>query len=190
MDRLVLRTLPVALLLIALPHAAARAQSADAMRLQMPGAQHKAIAAMAGTWSGQMKIWNSLTPQAPPFEMQEQTETKTILGGRFLLEEATGSMMGTPVRRMSILGFDNVKRVYTLTFYSSMDTATNNAEGSFDEAGRVLTMRGVFTEPQGQVPFRNVLRIENDDAHVFESYRIFPDGRELKVIEERMTRVK
>jgi hypothetical protein len=71
-----------------------------------------------------------------------------------------------------------------------MGTATNTATGGFDAAGKVLTLRGEFDQPDGRTPFKNVIRIESDDVHVFESYRIYPDGKELKLIEETFTRVR
>ncbi len=160
------------------------------MRLMMPGPEHRALAAMAGKWTGRMKVWNSMTPQAPPLEATEDVEVRTALGGRFVIEEARSSMMGMPMQRIAIIGYDNLQKAYTLTFYSSMETATNTATGAFDTSGKVLTLRGEFTEPQGKAPFKNVTRIEGDDARVFESYRIFPDGREVKVIEERLTRAR
>src|SRR5262245_58717666 len=92
------------------------AQSADSRRLMMPGPGHALFTRMAGTWVGTMKVWNSLTPQAPPFESRETIDTRVTLDGRFLVEEARGSMFGMTTGRMSILGFDNVKQVYTLTF--------------------------------------------------------------------------
>jgi Protein of unknown function (DUF1579) len=155
-----------------------------------PGEQHKVFAKMAGKWTGRMKVWSSAAPTAPPLEATEETETRVILGGRFAYEEAKGSMMGMPMQRVSILGYDNYRKVYTLVFYSSMGTATNTATGGFDAAGKVLTLRGEFDEPDGRTPFKNVIRIESDDVHVFESYRIHPDGKELKLIEEIFTRVK
>lgn len=162
----------------------------EAMRLMMPGEAHKILGAMAGKWTGRMKVWSSAAPSQPPLESTEESETRLMLGGRFAYEEAKGSLMGMAMQRVSILGYDNYKKVYTLVFYSSMDTATNTASGSLDAAGKVLTLRGEFDEPAGKTPFKNVIRIESDDLHVFESYRIYPDGRELKLIEETFTRVK
>lgn len=66
----------------------------------------------------------------------------------------------------------------------------NFATGTVDANGNLLTLRGEFDEPNGKSPFKNVIRFENEDLRVFESYKIFPDGREVKVVEEIYTRVK
>lgn len=176
----------------AAPAASTNANSAmqAMMKRMMPGEGHKIFATMAGKWRGTMKVWNSARPDAPPLESPTESESKLVLGGRFVLEEATGTLMRMPMQRMSLLGHDNATNQYTLVFYSSMDTATNTANGTMDSTGKIITLRGEFLEPEGKVPFKNIIHIESDDVHVFESYRIMPDGKELKLIEQTMTRVK
>jgi hypothetical protein len=162
----------------------------EMMKRMMPGEGHKSFASMTGKWRGTMKIWSSARPDAPPLESATESESKLVLGGRFVLEEATGTVMRMPMQRMSILGYDNATNQYTLIFYSSMETATNIANGTADSTGKVLTLRGEFFEGGSKVPFRNVIRLDSDDVHVFESYRTMPDGKELKLVEQVMTRVK
>jgi hypothetical protein len=77
-----------------------------------------------------------------------------------------------------------------LVFYSSLGTATDTASGTYDGIKKTLVVRGEFDGPGGKEPFKNVIRIESDDVHVFESYKILPDGSEVRVIEETFTRVK
>lgn len=160
------------------------------MKLMMPGERHTIFGRMVGKWSCKLKVWNTAAPSAPPMEFSEESESKLGLGGRFLVEESKGTMMGMPMQRMSVLGYDNYKKIYTLTFYSSMDTATNTASGTFDADGKVLTLRGEFDEPQGKNRFKNVISIQSDDVRVFESYKILADGKEWKALEETYTRVK
>ena len=162
----------------------------EMMRRMMPGEGHKIFASMVGKWHGTMRVWSSARPEAPPLESSTESESKLVLGGRFVLEEATSTVMRMPMQRMSMLGYDNATNEYTLAFYSSMETATNIATGTADETGKIITLRGEFLEPDGKAPFKNVIRLDRDDVHVFESYRIMPDGRELKLVEQVMTRVK
>jgi len=162
----------------------------EMMKRMMPGEGHKIFATMMGKWTGVLKVWNSAAPTAPPVESATEAETKSIFGGRYVVTESKGTLMRMPMQRMAILGYDNLTKVYTLVFFSSMETATNIATGTLDADGKVLTLRGEFDEPQGKYPFKNVIRMDSEDVHVFESYRIMPDGRELKLIEEMNTRVK
>jgi hypothetical protein len=98
--------------------------------------------------------------------------------------------MRMPMQRMSLLGFDNFTKTYTLIFFSSMETSTNIATGTLSADGKTLTLRGEFNEPQGKYGFKNVIRLESDDIHIFESYKTMADGTDLKIIEQVSTRVK
>ena len=169
---------------------AADAATREMMKRMMPGDAHKIFARMVGKWRGTMRIWNSSQPDAPPMESATESESRLVLGGRFVLEEASGTVMRMPMQRMSILGYDNALEQYTLIFYSSFETATNTAMGTANADGNVITLRGEFDEPEGKAPFKNIMRLENEDVHVFESYKILPDGKELKLVEQVMTRVK
>jgi hypothetical protein len=162
----------------------------EAMRLMMPSDGHKIFDKLAGKWTGKLKIWSGTAPTQPPMESNSDSESKLVLGGRYLIEESKGTVMRMPMQRMSVLGYDNFKKVYTLVFFSSLETATNIATGTLDAPGKVLILRGEFDGPQGKEPFKNVIRFDNDDVHTFESYKIMPDGREIKLIEETSTRVK
>jgi hypothetical protein len=161
----------------------------EMMKLMMPSEGHKPFAKMTGKWTAKMKIWNSAALTQPPMESTEETECKLVLGGRFLVEEAKGKMFGMPSERLSLLGYDNFTKKYTQIFYSSMGTATNVAEGVFDASGKILTLRGEFDDPSGKYPFKNVIRLDGDDMHTFESYKVLPDGKELKIIEGTFKRV-
>jgi hypothetical protein len=162
----------------------------EMMKRMMPGEGHKVFARMVGKWRGTMRVWSSAQPDAPPAESATESESRLVLGGRFVLEEASGMLMRMPMQRMSILGYDNARGQYTLTFYSSFDTATNTASGTANAEGNIITLSGEFNEPAGKEPFKNIIRFEGDDVHIFESYKILPDGKELKLIEQVMKRVQ
>jgi hypothetical protein len=168
----------------------ASAEMQQMIKRMAPGEGHKIFARMAGKWRGTLRVWNSAQPDAQPMESATESESRLVLGGRFVVEEATGTVMRMPMHRMSVLGYDNLTQQYTLTFYSSLETATNSASGVANAENNAITLRGEFDEPQGKVPFRNVIRFEDDDTQRFESYRLMQDGRELKLIEQVMTRVK
>ncbi len=175
------------------PSKAASSQQAamqEYMKYMMPSERHQVFAKMAGKWQGKMKLWNGENPSQPPSESSDESEAKLQHGGRFLLEESKGTIMGMPSQRTSLIGYDNHKKVYTQVFYSNMATATNIAQGTLDASGKVLTLFGEFDDPSGKYKFKNVIRLQSDDVHIFESYRIRPDGTEHRAIEGVFTRVK
>jgi len=169
--------------------AAPNAAMMEAFKLAQPSEAHKVLALMAGKWTGKLNITDPSGTQ-PPMESTEEADSRLMLGGRYLVGEARGTLMGMPMQRMSVLGYDNFKKIYTLVFYSSMGTATDTAVGTYDASKKTLTLRGVFDGPGGKEPFKNVVRIESDDVHVFESYKVLKDGSEVKVIEEVFMRQK
>lgn len=108
----------------------------EMMKRMMPGEGHKVLAGMTGKWAGTMKMWNSTTPTAPPIESKTQSETKSILGGRFVLTESVGTIMRMPFQHIGVLGYDNATKLYTQVFYSNMGTATNIATGTVSDDGK------------------------------------------------------
>jgi len=149
----------------------------EMMNRMMPGKHHRIFAAMTGNWRGTMRIWSLTRPEAPPVESQTESRRRLVLGNRFVLEEATGSVMRMPMDRMSILGYDNETHRYTLIFYSNMETATNIASGTADQTGKILTLRGESFAEGGKVPFKNIIHLEGDDVHFSSRIASCPTAR-------------
>src|SRR5205809_928011 len=80
------------------------------MKMGAPGDQHKWLSSFEGNWNIAVKSW--MDPAKPPQESTGTCESKMVLGGRFLHQECTGSMMGMPFNGMGITGYDNMKKKY------------------------------------------------------------------------------
>jgi len=159
------------------------------MRLSTPGEPHKLLTKLAGSWTTSTRIW--MDPTQPPSESSGKCSGKLTFGGRFVLGECEGTMMGQPTRSLMILGHDNFKKVFEMAVIVDNSTSLLTSTGTLDESGKVLTLRGTMEDPfAGKRAVRNVIRIESDDKHVFEAYDTLPDGKEFKVIEGVYTRVK
>jgi hypothetical protein len=63
-------------------------------KLATPGAPHKLLESMTGSWRTHTKSW--MEPGTPPVESEGTCEQKMLLGGRYLQQEFKGDMMGTP----------------------------------------------------------------------------------------------
>ena len=50
-----------------------------------PGAQHKMLETMAGSWETKVKTWPQ--PGMPPMESTGSSQAKMIMGGRFLQDQ-------------------------------------------------------------------------------------------------------
>ena len=122
----------------------------------------------------------------------EETASATrvmILEGRVLLEEYSGSMMGTPFTGRGMLGFDNVSGKYWGTWNDSMSTGIMFMEGSCDEKGS-CRYTGTWNDPikKGPVTWRFMYSWPKPNVQVLHIYGPGRDGKEMKMMEMTYTR--
>jgi hypothetical protein len=150
-----------------------------------PGAPHKLLESMAGSWDTKMKSW--MEPGQQPFESTGTCEQKMILGGRYLHQEFNGDMMGTPFKGIGISGYDNHIKKYVSTWIDSMSTSIFYFEGEAD--GKTIIEECSHDDPvKGPMTWRSVTRILDENTHVFEMYGAQAGGKEEKMLEITYTR--
>ena len=107
------------------------AEKAEAMKKMeaaaTPGAAHRALNDLVGTWKAEVKCW--MEPGQAPEVSQATAETNWILDGHFLEEEFHGEMMGKPFTGRSLLGYDNTKQKFNSVWVSDMQTSMFTSEG-------------------------------------------------------------
>jgi Protein of unknown function (DUF1579) len=159
------------------------------MKLGTPGPQHKVLAGMTGSWS--TKTSSCMEPGKPAMESTGTSEQKMILGGRFLQQEFTGEMMGSPFHGIGITGYDNHKKKYVSTWMDSMGTGILYFEGTAGADGKTITQEGRFDDPiKGPMNWRSMTRLVDDNTHVFEMFGTDKSGKEEKMMEITYTRKK
>jgi len=171
--------------------AAAEAAAMEAyMKLNAPGEPHRMLAGLAGEWALEVKSWTA--PGAPPSVSQATCVNKLVMGGRFVQEDVTGTMMDTPFAGMSLTGYDNIKKKYVGIWVDSMTTGIFRSEGDYDASTKAMTFTGTSFDPMAgkDVQVRTVTRFESPGRHVFEWYAPGPDGKEMKSMEITYTRQK
>jgi hypothetical protein len=156
-------------------------------KLATPGAGHKLLAGMAGSWKATTRCW--MAPDQPPQESTGACEQKMILGGRFLQQEFTGDMMGTPFTGIGITGYDNHTKKYISTWMDSMGSGILYFEGTAGADGKTITQQSRHDDPfRGPMKWRSVTRIVDDNTHEFEMYSSDKSGKEEKMMEITYTR--
>jgi hypothetical protein len=147
-----------------------------------PGAEHKQLAAMAGTYDLTVKAWHA--PDAPPTTDAGTATRKMILGDRVMVEDVSSQMMGQPYNGQGLHGFDNVTGKYWATWSDSMSTGLMVSEGSCD-ASMACTYTGTYHDPVTKQPqaTRMTTRWTDKSTEVFEMYAPGPDGKEAKMME-------
>ena len=155
-----------------------------------PGEAHKQLETMAGKWTTKQTVW--MDPTAEP-AVETGTATNTmIMGGRHLRQDYQGRWMGQPFTGLGFTGYDNVTGKYYSTWADSMATGLFVAHGDYDAASRTYTFRGEMADPAAggaKIPMRNVVRIVDDDHHVFEMFET-RDGKERRSMQIDYARAK
>lgn len=154
-----------------------------------PGPQHKLLEPLAGKWTFTAKFW--MDPSGPPMNSKGTAERKWMLGGRFLADDVDAAeFAGQSFKGFGVSGYDNLQQKYTGFWIDSMTTAMQVNTGTVDTSGKVFTYQTEFTDPltKQKVKGRDVIKIEGNNKHSMEMYRILPDGKEMKVGEILYTR--
>jgi hypothetical protein len=155
-----------------------------------PGAEHKKLESVVGTWNTTTKMW--MEPGAPPQESTGVSENKMTLGGRFLAQTYEGTMMGQPFTGMGYTGYDLYKKRYVATWMDSMGTAIMNTTGTADASGKKLTFTGSMDDPMSgkKMNVKEVVTFVDDDHHTFEMWMPDQAGKTFKTLEIQYTRKK
>ncbi len=156
-------------------------------KLGIPGAPHKLLASMAGSWNTQLKSWTE--PNKPPMESTGTSEQKMLLGGRFLQQKFTSDMMRSPFTGIGFTGYDNHTKKYVSTWMDSTGTGILFFEGTASADGKTITQEYYHDNPvRGPMKWRSVTRIVDNNTWMFEMYGTDKNGKEEKGMEITYTR--
>jgi hypothetical protein len=164
-----------------------KAEMETYMKAATPGPQHQFLASTVGNYDLKVKSWPA--PGAPPMEETGTAMRKMTLGGRVLVEEVNGTMMGKPFAGQGTTGFDNVSGKYWGTWMDSMGTGVMITEGTCD-AQKSCTFHGSWNDPvkKGPVKSRMTTRWTSPTVEVFEMYGPDKTGKEMKMMEITYTK--
>lgn len=157
------------------------------MDYMTPGDMHKWMASQNGTWSGEVKSWES--PDAPPATSTAAVTNKMIMGGRYQESAYKGMMMGQPFEGISMLAYDNAKKKFVNTWIDNMGTGIMIMEGTMDEGSKTLTLEGEMDDvATGKTQkMRQVLKYPDATTQTMEMY-CEKDGKDMKMMEVTLKR--
>ncbi len=160
------------------------------MEAAKTGPIHKKLVEGAGDW-----VWETVSYMGPggaPIKGEMKVHARSILGGRFLVEEVVGKTMGQSFTGMAITGYDNVRKEYQSLWMDSMSTRMTLSTGKENKKGEVHfsgTMVDVVS-PKGR-PFRSVTLDRGKDHHEFKMFDSIPGTKkEFLVMTVSAKRVK
>ncbi|HEV7920084.1 MAG TPA: DUF1579 domain-containing protein [Thermoanaerobaculia bacterium] len=155
-----------------------------------PGPQHKALDAMAGTWDTKVSSW--MAPGAPAMTSNGTSVNRWIMGGRYMEQRFSGSVMGQPFEGLGYTGYDNVSGKYWGTWMDNMSTGMMSSTGSSSADGKSYTFTATMNDPMTGKTTSSEERITvlDKDHHNFEMWGPGPDGKNFKMMEINYTRKK
>jgi hypothetical protein len=160
----------------------------EAMKAAMPGPVHEQLAKYAGEYTTTTKMW--MQANGEPTESHGKAKLQMVLGGRFLHEESTGSMMGRPYDAVRILGYNNANKRYEGIWSYTMSTGLMTLHGTSKDDGKTIDWQTSFTDTRGQNEMQAITRFVDEDHLVMELIAKMPDGSPGPRFETTYTRKK
>jgi hypothetical protein len=138
-------------------------------KLAVPGEPHEILANLAGSWATKTRAW--MESDKPPMEGTGICEQKMLLEGRYLQQEYTSEMTGSPFTGINLIGYDNHTKKYVLTWIDSMSTGIYYFEGTANVDGKTITQESSYDDPvRGPTVWRSVTKIVDNNTLEYEMY--------------------
>lgn len=159
------------------------------MAFMTPGEPHAMMAKENGKWNEEITFY--MAPGAPPTTTKATCTNEMILGGRYQRGVHSGDMMGMPFEGISTSGYDNGRKIYFSTWIDNMGTGIMYMEGKYNEAKKMLELKGTNTDPVTgkSMPVRETMRWVDENTMEMEMFNT-ADGKEFKSMVIKLTRAK
>jgi len=159
------------------------------MKAGTPGAEHKVLDGMTGTWNAKVTSW--MMPGADAMSMEGTSEHKWVMGGRYMEQRFSGTFMGMPFEGIGYTGYDNVKKQYWGSWMDNMSTGMMVTTGGPSSDGS-WTFTGTMPDPMTgkDVKIEQKMKMVDADHHSFEMWAPGPDGKMFKTMEIAYSRKK
>jgi hypothetical protein len=149
---------------------------------------HKMIAKWDGKWASDITFF---MPGAPEMKMAGTAENTMVNEGFVQQSTHTGTMMGRPFKGMSLMGYDNHRKVFWNLWMDNFGSGNMYLEGTWDETAKSINLKGKTTDPETkqQIDVREVMMIVDDNTQKMEQY-MSHDGKEFKSMDITFRRSK
>jgi Protein of unknown function (DUF1579) len=170
----------------------------DAMQKAMeaaakPGPEHARLAKRAGEWTSKTSMTmggKPLPPEMGPSEASGTATIKTILGGRFIQQDDSGTMMGQPFTATRVIGYNNGSKKYEATWMYTMGTGMMMMTGESKDSGKTVEWNASFDNEMGVKEAIHITTTEIDDDHFTVSMKSTDPAAGDMVMEAKYTRKK
>ncbi|MBS1509624.1 MAG: DUF1579 domain-containing protein [Bacteroidetes bacterium] len=155
-----------------------------------PGPMQKWMEKTNGTWDAEVSQW--MNPKAPPVIVKAANTQISAMGGRYVIGKYSSTMMGKPFDGMSVMGYDNAKKVYVSNWIDNSGTGMTRMMGTYDEPTKTLNLKGTQTDPLTgkDADIREEMTLLDDNTYNLVIYGTGADGKEMKFMEGTFKRRK
>jgi hypothetical protein len=151
--------------------------------------EHEALAGLAGDYRTVAKFW--MKPGDEPLVSKGTAKITSVLGGRFLLEENTGTQFGKPIQGLRLVGYNSGTKQYQAAWTYSMSTAIMTLTGTSKGAGKPIEWTGTYTDENGKKQTLYVITRKIDaDQLVVDLFGKTADGKKGPTLETTYVRKK
>jgi hypothetical protein len=136
-----------------------------------PGPEHQRLKDLEGTWDASIKAGADESKGTVTYKME--------LGGLWLVSSFEGDFGGAKFTGRGLDGYDPAKKKYVSVWVDSWTTSPLNFEGTYDKEGKVLTMTGESTGPDGKpAKVKTTTELKDKDTMVWTMTMPGPDGKD------------
>ncbi|MCP3917589.1 MAG: DUF1579 domain-containing protein [bacterium] len=153
-----------------------------------PGEIHERMAVYAGEYD--VKTTFGMAPGAEANESTGTAVLKTALGGRFLVEENKGTMMGTGYEGMRWWGYNTGSSELESVWTWTLSTGMLSMRGALIDDEGTADWKATYHDERGEEHEVHVItRAPDEDHFVIEMYSDkTEDGEEFLMMKEEFTR--
>ena len=154
-----------------------------------PSPQHEALARLAGEYTTVTKF--TAKPGDAAVETQGTAQLRSVVAGKFLLEEYSGKWFGQTIHGLRLLGYNDASKQYEGTWTYSLSTGMMTLVGASKDDGKTIDLTATYTGDKGekQTLYVTTRRVDADQF-VVELYAKTADGQRGPTMETTYTRKK
>ena len=153
--------------------------------LDRAGPEHQRLAKHAGQWITTSRLITSADESK--FLTSGEAAIRPILGGRFMLEENTGSMLGETFNGLRITGYNTHSRKYEGSWTYSQDTVIMTLTGTSGDEGKTIQWAGMM-DMGAPYPVSLVQREIDDHSFAVEVLNKDAQGKVISIYQTLYTR--
>jgi hypothetical protein len=153
------------------------------------GPVHDQLAKRVGKYSTVTRLIPK--PGAPAMESSGTSRITSALGGRFLMEEDSGTFMGQASAALRLWGYNTVTKEYEACWTYTMSTAMLTLTGTSQDGGKTVTFAGGYSDGTGtQQKFKVITRQMDNDRFFVELISQTSDGKQGAALTTTYIRTK